>query len=224
MIITARQLEVLHAASGSNGHVLLPYQARLSPLASDWVRAKKVALGYGDPDAATPASRSNGAGNGSAVSRALVVSPSDVTHPAAPTLWWCDGPCGPAKAAVGAMSKEASLRALDLPADAKRIGAVIRAIAADVKAGKASAGVLLVQSAAVAVVLANRCPSLRAIVGTTLESVEHGIQQVAANVLIIEHPRLTMQQVKNLLSRFARAKHDPSEDLRRQLEELANCG
>jgi len=48
MIVTARQLEDLHRASGSNGHVTLPYRARLTPLGSDWVRAKKIVIGYSD--------------------------------------------------------------------------------------------------------------------------------------------------------------------------------
>ena len=32
MIVTARQLEDLHRQNGANGHVTLPYRARLSPL------------------------------------------------------------------------------------------------------------------------------------------------------------------------------------------------
>ena len=41
MIVTARQLEDLYRANGSNGHVVLPYRARLTPLAQDWVKAKR---------------------------------------------------------------------------------------------------------------------------------------------------------------------------------------
>ena len=48
MIVTARQLEDLHRQNGGNGQVVLPYRARLTPLAQDWVRAKRVALGYSD--------------------------------------------------------------------------------------------------------------------------------------------------------------------------------
>ncbi len=51
MIVTARQLEDLHKHNGANGHVTLPYRTRLSPLAADWVRAKKVVLGYSDGEA-----------------------------------------------------------------------------------------------------------------------------------------------------------------------------
>ncbi len=55
MIVTARQLEDLHRQSGGNGHVVLPYRARLTPLALDWVKAKRVALGYSDVSAASSA-------------------------------------------------------------------------------------------------------------------------------------------------------------------------
>ena len=60
MIFTARQLEDLHK---SNGHVVLPYGARLTPLAADWARAKKVQIGYG-PDELVK-SQGNGTAKGS---------------------------------------------------------------------------------------------------------------------------------------------------------------
>src|SRR3954447_11162285 len=103
MFLTARQLEDLHRANGSNGHLVLPYRARLTPLAADWVRARKIALGYSD-DGAQP-------GNGN-VPATGAATPLAVSHGGAATastnlaagssagaiLWWCDGPCGPAKA------------------------------------------------------------------------------------------------------------------------------
>ena len=48
MIITARQLEDLHKSHGGNGRVTLPYRARLTPLAADYVRARKLVLGYSE--------------------------------------------------------------------------------------------------------------------------------------------------------------------------------
>ena len=101
MFFTARQLEDLHKSNGSNGHVTLPYRARLSPLAQDWVRARKIALGYSD--AVAPASKSAPGANqpGAALSPAKPATPGTV-------LWWCDGPCGPAKAALTAQAKEST--------------------------------------------------------------------------------------------------------------------
>jgi hypothetical protein len=225
MFFTARQLEDLHKSNGSNGHVVLPYRARLSPLAQDWVRARKIGLGYSDADASAGKSAGGttlgtpGTNNGGG-------APSPAKHESVPgsVLWWCDGPCGPAKAAIAAQAKESNLRAIELPADAMKLVAVIKLLAHEIKSGQASAGVLLVQNAAMPIVFANRCPSLRAVVGTCLEAVEQGIGQAAANVLVIEHPYKTLPQVKSLLGRFVRGRREMSEDLRRQLQELSSCG
>jgi ribose 5-phosphate isomerase RpiB len=216
MIFTARQLEDLHK---TNGHVVLPYGARLTPLAVDWAKGKKIAIGYG-PDELVKSQ-----GHGAAKPQAALAD-----APAGAYLWWCDGPCGAAKAAVGAQGKESSIAAIDLTPDPKQLVPVIKQIAAAVKNGKSAGGVLLVHSGAAAVVLANRCPALRAILGTTLESLEAGISQVAANVLVIEYPGKTFPQIKNLLSRFVRAKRELGDDVKRQMLELsvepasAGCG
>lgn len=208
MIYTARQLEDLHKA---NGHIVLPYGARLTPLAVDWARAKKIAVGYG-PDELVKA------GNGKPTATA---APQQT--PSGAYLWWCDGPCGAAKAAVGALARESSLSPIDLPAEAKRIACAVKSIAKSVKDNKSVGAALLVASAGAAVVLANRCNSLRAVVGTTLESLEAAIAQVAPNVLIVEYPGKTFPQIKNLLSRFIRARRDVSEELNKQLAEVASC-
>ena len=100
----------------------------------------------------------------------------------------------------------------------------MKTIAGQVKSNQAQAAILMVQAGAVATVFANRCPSLRAVLGTCLESVEQGIQQLGANVLVIEYPHRTLQQMKNMIGRFVRARRDLPEDVRRQLEELASCG
>ena len=216
MFVTVRNLEDLYRQSGSNGHVVLPYRARLTPLAQDWVRAKRVAVGYSDGEAQAPQVR--------AATPAGAAASAAVSSPAGATLWWCDGPCGPAKAALVAFEKESSLRALDVPQDARRVAEVVKLIAQQVKSGGAQAAILMVQAGAVATVFANRCPSLRAVLGTCLESVEQGIQQLGANVLVIEYPHRTLQQMKNMLGRFVRAKRELPEDVRRQLQELASCG
>ena len=213
MIVTARQLEDLYRQNGGNGHVTLPYRARLTPLAADWVRARKIVLGYAN------AEQPNASAQKSDSAKTALVQPAALDGGA--FLWWCDGPCGPAKAALASFEKEAGLRPLDNNADL--VGAV-RQIAGQVKSGQITGAVLLVQHGAMATVLGNRCPSLRAVVGTSLENVERGVQQLAANVLIIEYPQKTLQQVRNLLSRFLRAKRAVSEEVGRQLQELASCG
>jgi hypothetical protein len=203
MIYTARQLEDLHKANG-NGQLVLPYGARLTPLAVDWAKSRKMAIGYSNVEPPKPA-------------------PKAVNDPSSATRQGCDGPCGVAKAALTAQAKESPLSPIDEPADAKNLVKVIKLIAGEVKSGKASGGVLLVNTAAAALVMANRCPSLRAIVGTCLETVEQGIRQVGANVLIIEYPYKTLSQVKNMLGRFSRGQREVSDDVKRLLAELASC-
>jgi hypothetical protein len=207
VIFTARQLEDLHR---SNGHVVLPYGARLTPLAVDWARGKKIQIGYG-PDELV---KLQGAGE---------ITTAQATAAGA-YLWWCDGPCGAGKAAVGAVAKEGAISGVDVAADAKNLVEAVKRVAEAVKERKAVGGVLLVQSAGAAVVLANRCAGLRAVVGTSLESLEAGIRAVAANVLAVEYPGKTFPQIKNLISRFVRGKRDVREDLQRQLREVASCG
>lgn len=228
MIVTARQLEELHRHNGGNGQIVLPYRARLTPLAQDWVKAKRVALGYSDVSST---------GNGPIIASAVVPAPasaakSDGCCPACAHsggrcstayLWWCDGPCGPAKAALSTQERELDLKPLDIPSGAAQIVPVIRKLAAEVKAKTAAGGVLMVQNGASAMVYANRCPSLRAVLGTCMDAVEQGIQQVAANVLVIEYPYKTLQQMKNMLGRFVKAKRELSDEARQQLHELASC-
>ena len=218
MFVTVRQLEDLYRQGGSNGHVVLPYRARLTPLAQDWVRSKRVAVGYSDGEEQAPINRAGGFSGGAQHAGSAAAPATGAT------LWWCDGPCGPAKAALVAFEKESSLKALDVPQDGRRVAEVVKSIAAQVKSGQAQGAVLMVQTGAAAVVFANRCPSLRAVLGTCLEAVEQGIQQVGANVLVIEYPHRTLQQMKNMLGRFVRVRREPPEDVRRQLQELASCG
>jgi hypothetical protein len=209
MIVTARQLEDLHRQNGGNGHITLPYRARLTPLANDWVKARKISLGYSD-EQANQASAKQPAPAGSVAATGGF-------------LWWCDGPCGPAKAAIMAQAKESNLQAMDRPADGKQLVAAVKEIATRIRTGQCAGAILLVQNGARASVFANRCPSLRAILGTCLDAVEQGVSDAAANVLIIEYPHKTLVQVRNLVSRFVRGPRALPEDVRRQLEDLASC-
>src|SRR2546423_14390191 len=115
MILTARQLEDLHKSTGGNGHLTLPYRARLTPLACDWVKARKIVLGYSDVPApgaantiAAPPVEPLAASHSPDQQRKY--EPASGPSGAAPYLWRCDGPCGPAKAALTAHEKELRLR------------------------------------------------------------------------------------------------------------------
>src|SRR4051794_18147694 len=98
MIFTARQLQDLHK---SNGHVRLPVGARVTPLALDWLRAKSVTVMYEEDPAPEGAGLAR-AGSEPAKPSALAGGISRASAPTTPgtILWWCDGPCGQAKAAL----------------------------------------------------------------------------------------------------------------------------
>jgi len=214
MIFTARQLQDLQGRGPTtNDQIVLPYGARLTPLALDWVRGKKLKIGYGPAELSASQHPSTPA-----------APASKASAPGATTiLWWCDGPCGAAKAALSAQARESSMAPIDLPCETTQLTAAIKRLASELKSGQAGGGVLLVKVAAEAIVYANRCPSLRAIVGTCLESVDQGIAAVAANVLILEYPYKSLSQIRNLLARFARGSRDASEETQRKLQELTSC-
>lgn len=203
MIFTARQLQDLQGGGQSDGQIVLPYGSRLSPLALDWARSKRLKIGYGSAE--------------------MVGTPKASQLGASALLWWCDGPCGAAKAALAAKARDSSFVPIDLPSEPTQLTSAIKRLASGVKAGQADGGVLLVKAAAEAIVFANRCPSLRAMVGTCLESVDQGIVAVAANVLVLEYPYKNVSQIRNLLSRFARGARNPSDETQRRLQELQSC-
>src|SRR3954452_9033922 len=86
MIVTVRQLEDLHKRNGSNGHVTLPYRARLTPLAHDWLRHRNIKLDHADADSTAPSPIAVAAQPSLAVSQ-----PTAPSQPGS-SLWWCDGP------------------------------------------------------------------------------------------------------------------------------------
>src|SRR6266700_6562033 len=102
MIYTARQLEDMQKAN-ANGQLVLPYGARLTPLAVDWAKGRKIVIGYSNIDPAKPMPKP-------------VNGPAAVANQPKGLLWWSDGPCGAAKAALTAQAKESPLSAMDEPA------------------------------------------------------------------------------------------------------------
>jgi hypothetical protein len=203
MFYTARQLESLLKETGK---VVLPYRARLTPLAQDWIRKTKVPVGYGDVEEKPFCEGSK--------------NPASPPKSEPKYLWWCDGPCGSAKAALMNAGREARLEAMAILEDSSRVLSAIRHLADEVKSGSAAGGILIVKRAPVATVYANRSSSLRAIVGTSLPTVEAGINELAANVLILEADQLTLREMKHLILRFAKASRELRESVVRELKEL----
>jgi hypothetical protein len=182
MIVTARQLEELHRDGGKNGRVTLRAGTRLTPLAREWIRKTKVEISYGE---------------------VFGSSEKQDQRTGSPRLgrvvWWSDGDHAIAKAALMSFGDSVKLELLNSSRDAV---STVRSLADQVLSHRAQAGVLLVNSAGAATVHANRVPELRAIVGTTVESVHMAMKSIVPNVLIIERSDQSMNEVRNILARF----------------------
>jgi ribose 5-phosphate isomerase RpiB len=211
MIYTQRQLESLLKI---HGQIVLPYRARLSPLAQDWVQSKKIAIGYSDSDSSAISHSSK---------PASIAEPTPAVSMTGGFGWWCDGPCGPSKAAIISLEREANLRMLDIPQHESNTVQAIKTIAQKLKTKEISGAIVMVKTGAAAVVYANRCPSIRAILGTCIDAVDQGLRLVGANVLVIEHPYKSLSQTKTLATRFVKSVRTLGEDTKRDLAELSTC-
>lgn len=215
MIYTQRQLESLLKIYGK---IVLPYRARLTPLAQDWVRSKKIAIGYSDDQAKVIAPNGIAKGQATAGASAAAVSANPGGF-----VWWCDGPCGPSKAAIINLEREVNLKPLDVGQNDSSTVDAIKKIAKSIKSNQIAGAILLVKSGVIAGVYANRCPSIRAINGTCIDAVDQGLRLVGANVLIIEHPYKSLSQTKTLATKFVKTTWTLSEDTKRSLGEMSSC-
>ena len=220
MIFTQRQLDQLLKLQGK---IVLPYRARLSPAAQDWVRHNKVAIGY-DDSAFETAAKSASNQNPSAqwamtnVNRAAKHTPR--------FLWWSDGPDGVCKAAVGMASREVKLESMAILEDASRAVSAVRTLSKAVHDGLAVGGVLIVKNAGPALIYTNKAADLRAVMSTTLAAVEESIATLAANVLVIERDKCSLIQLRNILVRFCRGERKIDPVMQSELDSLGRgcCG
>lgn len=201
MILTQRQLEQLLKTHGS---VVVPYRARLTPMAADWVRHNKVVIGYGDaPAGAVGVDLMPRAANGRR-----------------PFYYWSDGPNGVGKAALMAAARETRLEPMPVGEDTKALPVAIRRLSWQVKENRAGGGVFLTRNAGLATILANKATHLRAIVACNLTLVEEAIRSMAANVLVVQHESFSLNQMRNLIAMFCRAERPAADAIEKQIAEL----
>jgi hypothetical protein len=205
MFFTARQLEQILRESGK---IVLPLGAKLTPAANDLVRLKRLDISFGDDKP-------------KAVGETTSAIASPINGSTLPYLWWSGTKSGPAKAALAMTAREANLAEMAILEDSTKATAAIRHLIVAIKNNSAAGGVLVVEHAGLAVALANRSPRLRAIVATNLAAVDAAIRDVAANVLVIEPGTLPLMVIKNMILRFVRTPRSASEELTKQLEEIA---
>jgi hypothetical protein len=189
MIVTARQLEELHRDGARNGRVTLRAGTRLSPLARDWVRKARVEIEYVDSEVLHRRKDEDQRTEGPRLTRAV---------------WWCDGPCPVAKAALMMQESFVNLRAITTSSDASHTAVAVRKFADELSSHRADAGVMLVSSAGAATVHANRLNELRAVVGTSADSLDATMKSIKPNVLIVEQAEQSLTHLTNLLTRFFR--------------------
>ena len=70
---------------------------------------------------------------------------------------------------------------------------------------------------------ANRCASLRAVIGTCGEAVEQGIIDLGANVLIIEYPHHGYRSMSSMIDRFLQQDPKSPANVERDLGDLHRC-
>ncbi|MBI1337232.1 MAG: hypothetical protein GC164_09755 [Phycisphaera sp.] len=197
-IVTASQLSAV-ISSSSEGAAVLAEDARLSPLARDYVREHPGCVRYAG-SAPSPTS------GGTQLS----------------WMWWIDGACPAVESVLG------SHRDRLVASTAGRLGSalprVVRDLALAVKARRVAGAILFVPSAAKAVCYANRCASLRAVVGTCGEAVEQGINEIGANVLVIEYPHHGRKSIAAMVERMLQQPPKAPAMVDRDLNDLHRCG
>lgn len=198
--VTARQIE----QTGSAVACLSP-DARLTPLARDYIKERNIRI-----------ERARPAGEASAVRG----TPVSMAHNP-PWLWWSDDGSIAADRIAGQTG--VTLTVLPRSSDGSALAHAVMELARQVREGRAGGGVLLVRSAARAACYANRCPSLRAVVGTCGEAVEEGLTELGANVLILEHPHHGSESMRRMIERFTTAQRPMIAEVDRQLGELSRC-
>jgi hypothetical protein len=194
-IITANQLQASMDAA-SDGVAILTPDARLTPLANDLARQHPEKIR-----------------RASALSQAAAsATPRDTW------LTWMDGHCPVAEQLVAQRSGAfQSIRATSL-------AQVVRDIANAVRTRRAVGGVLFVPNAAKAMCYANRCNTLRAVVGTCGEAVEQGVTEVGANVLVIEYPHHGERSMTLMVDRMLGQPPAAPPSVQRELSELHRSG
>lgn len=198
-IVTANQLQAAMDAA-SDGVALLAHDARLSPLANDLARSKPAKI------------------------RRVTTSQnaaSNITAAALPWAWWIDGRCPVVEKVV--TERAAKLRQITSSKASAQLASVVRELAAAIKSRHVAGGILFVPNAARAACFANRCASLRAVVGTCDQAVEQGVTELGANVLILEYPHHGYRSNAALVDRFIAQPPAPPASIERDLADLHRC-
>lgn len=200
-IITANQLQDAIRAARSKA-VLLAADAKLTPLAQDLVRA--------NPDSVKRQNVSTQDANLKRLNHGL------------PWSWWTCGQCESVRRVITEHS--GAIIPITVPRQASSIAEAIMAADTAVRSGRTAGVVLFVKHAARAMCLANRRRSLRAILGNCDEAVALGVHEIGANVLVLEFPYLTYEEMATRVDTVMRSEARASGEMARLLREVEGRG
>lgn len=201
-IVTASRLEEV-AGRGHASVVRLAPEAQLSPLAADLVRDRGLHIERAGGSHTAQATASAASSQGG-------------------WLWWIDGQCPAVQQITESMSS--SLRPLPRRRESTALAETVGELAGRVQRGEAEGGVLFVPSAAKAGCFANRCESLRAVVASCEQAVIEGVEQLGANVLIVEYLHHGREAMRRMVERFVCTPRASTAAVDRELRELKRCG
>ena len=205
-IITARQLQEAMDAAPEGVAVLAP-NARLTPLAADLVRQEPQKINR----LATVVA------SGSPTAQAVPSVAAEGTH--LPWLWWIDHACNAVERIVGARAPQLRPSAVGRSGGAQLVQ-VVRDIAVSIRANHIAGAILFVRNAAATMCYANRCASIRAVVGTSDDAVEQGIRDMGANVLVIERPQIGPRAMTAMVDRMLQQMPKVPTQVQRELADL----
>ena len=214
-IVTANQLQEAAKAS-PDGSVNLAPDAKLTPLANDWARQHKDKIRRSFPQKASDSACATSPASFAKPTHSVGGSPA-----ANQWLWWIEGGCPIVRDVT--QSFGLSLRPIAAGPTSGALPQVLRELARAVKAKQVAGGILFVPSASKAVCMANRCQSLRAIVGTCGEAVEQGLREIGANVLIVEYPHHGHRSTAAMLQRFTQQSPVVPPSVERMLVDMQRC-
>jgi len=196
-IVTANQLQSA-IESSPDGVAHLTADARPTPLANDFIRQHPAKI-------RRVSMLAGGGSSGNAVT-------------ASPWVWWMDGMCSAAQEIT--RQRSARLRPLTASRSSSSLGAVTREVASLLKGRQAAGALLFVQNAARASCFANRCSSIRAVVGTCGEAVEQSIAELGANCLVIEYPHVGPKAMAAMIDRMLQTHPKAPATIERELADL----
>ena len=205
--VTARQLEAVGAKI-----VSLAPGAKLTPAGADYVRDKGIKV-----QRAT-AKTDCGCGGTCCGNKA---GKTNATTAFGQWAWWIDGHCPGVDKVVPQYAS--ALAPISARRQTSGLVEACGTIAQRIARGRVAGGVLFVRSAALAACFANRCPSVRAVVGTCTGAVEQGVKQLGANVLIVEYPYHGPESMRQMIDAFVKTPRPNLSQVERQLKELSRC-